>query len=138
MTDGLVDGLTFKIQLQSAFDTKIFVKCQICYILYLIRRNFVDLKHAQLFYFIQLFFVNFYFFPRYLLKIYRSMELYYRYVILCDGLLIVCSQQTGGRRPSSSSASSSAAGELRYKFSICLKHSYMYIFISISNKYFMS
>jgi len=38
-----------------------------------------------------------------------------RYVILCDGLLIVCSQQTGGRRPSSSSASSSAAGELRYR-----------------------
>jgi hypothetical protein len=42
-----------------------------------------------------------------------------RYVILCDGLLIVCSQQTGARRPSSSTMpgpsalSHSSSGELR-------------------------
>ena len=44
-----------------------------------------------------------------------------RYVILCDGLLIVCSQ-TGSRRPSTSMASPASLGELRYrdKFTIRL------------------
>ena len=44
-----------------------------------------------------------------------------RYVILCDGLLIVCSQ-TGSRRPSTSMAAPTSQGELRFrdKFTIRL------------------
>ena len=38
-----------------------------------------------------------------------------RYVILCDGLLIVCSQPTVSRRPSTSMASPASLGELRYR-----------------------
>ena len=37
-----------------------------------------------------------------------------RYVILCDGLLIVCSQ-TATRRPSTSMAAPASLGELRYR-----------------------